>query len=298
MARRWALGLVLGVGAAAGFPEAQQFRSGVDLVRLPVIVTGRDGAPVRGLTAADFEIREEGRVETITHFAEGAPGDAVPLHLGLLFDTSDSMGGDLREAAAAAVKFVDAVDEARDTTFVEFDTSVRTSRFEPPSYPMLFARIRSREAKGFTALYDALGTYLTSAIRRGGQHVLVMYTDGGDTRSGIDFGTLQRLLREADVLVYALGYMEHQPSSARMTQQSRLMQIARETGGEAYFPTSAADVTRFYGRIRDDLASRYTLGYGPSNPPPAGQFRKVSVRVVRPGLDARVRTRSGYVARR
>src|SRR5512134_1165316 len=100
------------VAAAWVHAAAQQFRSGVELVRLPVVVTGRDGMLVRGLTAASFDVRDDGAPQTIAAFAEGAPGEAVPLHLGLLLDASGSMEKDLRQAANAAVQFVTALDEA------------------------------------------------------------------------------------------------------------------------------------------------------------------------------------------
>lgn len=297
---RWAwltavVGLAAGPALLAG--AAPQFRAGVDIVRLPVVVTDRHGLPVTGLSRGDFEVRDEGVVVPVTYFAAGAGDDDLPLHLGLLLDTSDSMGSDLKSAADAAVRFIDAMQEADDTTFIDFDTAVRVGRFSPQSYPMLFERIRSREARGFTALYDAIGVYVESAMRRGGQHVLVLFTDGGDTMSRLDYGTLQMLLRAGNVVVYALGYLEHQTSAARAEQQMRLQQIVAETGGRAQFPTSRADLDRFYTKIREDVLFRYTLGYAAPAAAEGGRFRQVEVRLVRPDRRdaAVVRTRSGYL---
>ncbi len=86
---------VLRRGTAGPAAVPQQFRSGIDLVRLPVVVTGKDGLLVRGLAATDFQIVEDGVPQTVVAFAEGAPGDALPLHLGLLLDGSESMEFDL-----------------------------------------------------------------------------------------------------------------------------------------------------------------------------------------------------------
>jgi Ca-activated chloride channel family protein len=290
-------------GSGIAAPRAQtpqqpgQFRTGVDVVHLPVVVTGRSGDLVRGLAATDFSVLEDGAPQTVTYFAEGAPGAALPLHLALVLDGSVSMEKDLRSAAGAAIQFVEALDEAVDVTFVDFDTSVSLGRFERPSYPLLFERIRARKPRGATALYDALAVYLETALDRDGQHVLLLYTDGGDSASTIHFGKLQELLRLGDVLIYAIGYLEHQRGNERALQQMRITQIARETGGEAFFPASVRDLNEHYARILDELGSRYTLGYVSTNPARDRKFRKVEVKLTRSELrGAKVRTRTGYLA--
>lgn len=278
--------------AAAGSTAGQQFRSGVEVVRLPVIVTDRAGGIVRGLTRDDFVILEEGRPQDVAYFVEGAPGRDLPLRLGLLLDTSGSMELDLKDAANAAVQFVDTLEEATDVTFVDFDTTVQLGRFAPPSYPMLFERIRSRKPGRATALYDALAYYLQASAGRRGQHVLVLYTDGGDSASSITFATLQRLLRASDVLVYAIGYLQNQSSGVRTSQQMHVTQIARDTGGEAFFPMSASALDGVYERILSEINGRYTLGYVPSGPAEEG-FRRIEVRLTSRG-SGKVRTRPGY----
>ena len=280
---------------ATGVPQ-QAFRAGVDLVNVPVVVRDRAGGPVRGLVREDFTILENGQPQTISYFAEGAPGEAVPLRLGLMIDKSESMAQDLRAASDAAIKFVNALEESDDVTFVDFDSKIRVGRFSPPSYPLLFERIRDRTADGYTSLYDALGLYVRGTHEREGQHVLLLYTDGGDSTSTITFGTLQRLLREGNVLIYTVGYLEHQSASARATQQMRLSQISSETGGEAFFPTSREEISKAYDRILQDLQTRYTLGYVSTNRVADGKFRKVEVKVSRPELKGlKVRARSGYL---
>jgi Ca-activated chloride channel family protein len=277
-----------------------QFRATTDLVHLPVVVTGRDNQPLRGLTAENFDVREDGRPQPLSFLIEGAVGASLPLHLGLLLDTSESMMGDLADAATAAIQFVNTLEESLDVTLVDFDTSVRVGRFSPPSYPHLFERIRARKASGMTALYDALAEYLSDATSRDGQHVLVVFTDGGDSSSSMSFGKLDQLLRlSSNVLVYVIGYLEHQSSSERANQQMRLMLMARETGADAYFPGSAKEIRDIYARILNELEARYTVGYVPSNRAADGRFRKLEVKVTRPDLKGvKVRTRPGYYAPR
>ncbi|MFI5178708.1 MAG: VWA domain-containing protein [Vicinamibacterales bacterium] len=284
--------------AGAGVVSAQQpFHAGVELVRLPVVVTGRDGRVVHQLQAGDFQVFEDGHLQQVAYFCEGAAGEALPLHLGLLLDGSESMDQDLGAAANAAVKFVKDLDEAADVTFVDFDTTVNVGKFQPDNYPRLFERIRARKAGGGTSLYDAIAVFVERTLGQDGQHVLLMYTDGGDSTSSLGYGKLQQLLRLGHVLVYAIGYMQNTLSTDRLTQQIKVSAIARETGGEAYFPQSPDEISKFYTTILAELDSRYTLGYVPADPKTDGKFHKVEVKLTRPDLKgAKVRTRSGYIA--
>ena len=285
------------LAASSVVPAAQQaFRAETDVVRVPITVTQRGGEPVRGLSAADFEVREDGQVQNVQFFAEGAPGAAMPLHLGLLLDTSGSMEHDLGDAMTASIQFVNAVEESVDVTLVQFETTISSARFTPPSYPLLFERIRQQKALGMTALYDAAAVYLEDARTREGQHVLIMYTDGGDSSSTIGVGRLIELLRRSgNVIVYPIGYLQNQLSGARLEQQMRLGQIAEATGGAAFFPTSVREMKSIYDRIVEELASRYTLGYVSSNRAADRPFRKLQIKVTRAGLKGvTVRARPGY----
>jgi Ca-activated chloride channel family protein len=279
--------------------STQTFRATTEVVHLPVIVSAKDGQPIRGLSRENFEIREDGQPQKVEFFSEGAAGDAVPLHLGLALDTSGSMQRDLADAMSASIRFVNAVDESVDTTLVDFDNTIRLSRFEAASYPLMFERIRSRKASGMTALYDAVGVYLESAIQRAGQHVLVVCTDGGDSTSTMDYNRLVELLRLGDnVIVYTIGYLQNQRTSVRVEQQMRLRQIASETGGSAFFPLSGREMEGIYRTIVDELSARYTLGYVPANRA-STRFRKLEVKVVgTPARDLNVRARTGYYAGR
>jgi VWFA-related protein len=281
------------VGAA---PEGQQFKSGTDLVRLSAVVTGRDGLLVRGLTAGAFEVLEDGVKQTVSAFAEGGQ-EEIPLHAGLLVDRSGSMELDLREATNAAIQFINALDEALDVTFVDFNSSIRIGRFEPQSYPHLFERMRDQNAEGMTALWDAVAAYLRNASDRTGQHVLVLYTDGGDSTSRLRFDQLLTMLRAGNVMVYAIGYLENQLSSSRTTGQMYLTNLAREAGGDAFFPSSPKELHKIYARILDEIGSRYTIGYVSTNTKPDGKYRKVQVKLPSPEhKSAKVRTRTGYLA--
>ena len=284
------------VAIVSGAPETQQFRSGTDLVRLSVVVSGRDGVLVRGLNQASFEVFEDGVKQTVSAFIEGGP-EGMPLYAGLLVDRSGSMELDLREATSAAIQFINALEEAADVTFIDFNSSIRIGRFEPPSFPHLFERMRDQKAEGMTALWDAVAAYLHNANSRPGQHVLVLYSDGTDSTSRMRFDQLLNMLRAGNVMVYAIGYLENQTSAGRMNGQLYLTSLAREAGGEAFFPGSPKELHKIYARILDEIGSRYTIGYISTNTKPDGKYRKVQVKLTDPNQkSAKVRTRAGYLA--
>jgi Ca-activated chloride channel homolog len=289
--------LAAAVAGTAGVSAQQTFRARVDLVHLPVVVTDHDGQVIRGLRAGDFQVLDDGQPQKISYFSEGQTGEKLPLHLGLMLDGSESMDRDISAAENAACRFVDRLTEAVDVTYVDFDTTIHLGYFTPDNYLQLFARIRDRQAGGGTSLYDALGVYLSRALGRPGQHVLLVYTDGGDSTSSMNFGRLEDLERLGDVMIYAIGYLQNQSSADRLPQQLRIQQIAHETGGRAFFPESPREIDAVYTDILTELASRYTLGYVPRAAGDDGKFHKIEVRLLRDDLqDAKVRTRSGYLA--
>ena len=287
------------VAAAVALQGAQiRFRTGIAVVGFSVSVIDRNNTPVKDLTADDFEVREDGVLQSVSYFTTGTSEDAAPLHIGLMFDTSESMEKDLSFSRGAAIKFLNTFLKAADFTLVDFDTEVRAARFSQEEFPRLVARIRNRPAKGMTAFFDALSVYLGSAFDQTGRKVLVIYTDGGDTSSSRTWQEAERLLKASDVTVYPIGFMANQGSgSARLMQQSRLNEIGKLTGGVAVYPTNMKELESLYSRISDEIHNQYTLGYVSTNPAKDGKWRKVEVKVKRP-LPSRtlVRTREGYFA--
>jgi Ca-activated chloride channel family protein len=293
--------IALVLAAAAEAPAQPVFRVGVDLVSVGVTVVDRKGTLIADLTRDDFRIVENGAPQEISHFTQGTSGDDgdgdVPLHLGLLFDTSGSMVEDLQMSRTAAVKFLNTLPRAEDITLVDFDTEVRVARYGQADFARLVERIRNRKPDGWTALYDALGVYLDGANGDTGQKTLVLYTDGGDTRSAMSFGDLVDLLKASDVTVYAIGFLEHQSSSTKSEQRMKLQQIAELTGGQAFFPMSVKQLDEIYAKILDEMKARYTLGYASTDARQDGAWREVEITLLRHDLKgARIRTRKGYFA--
>jgi Ca-activated chloride channel homolog len=299
----WVLGMVILVLWATGPLGGQQpvFRAETSLVTVGVTVRDRAGSPITDLTKADFIVLEDGREQALTHFARGdAENGAVETHVGLLLDTSGSMGEDIALARSAAIRFLNTLSNATDMTLVDFDTEVRVARYTQQDFPRMVERIRSRKAGGMTAMYDALGVYLDGAAEADGRTILVLFTDGGDTRSSIQFKEAFTLLRASNVTVYAVGFLEHQPSSIQSEQRLRLMQMATETGGEAIFPRSMKEIETAYDRVVEGIRAQYSLGFISTNPARDGRWRKLEVKVSAPSgrstRGLRVQTRKGYFA--
>ena len=270
------------------------FRAAIDLVNFGVTVTDKKGNFLTDLAPDDFEIIEEGQKQSIKVFARGDQADALEMHVGLLFDTSGSMSEDLKLARSAAVKFLNTLPDAKDMTLVDFDTEVRVAKYGQADFPRLVERIRNRKRDGWTALYDALGVYLDGAHDDKGRKILVLYTDGGDTRSNVSFSDVMTFVKATDVTVYAIGLLEHQPSSVKSDQRMRLQQITDATGGQAFFPFSMKEVDTAYEKILAQIRAQYSLGYLSTNDKADGQWRKVEIKVKRP--DVRIQARKGYFA--
>ena len=244
---------------------------------------------------------EDGRLQEIRYFAQGLAGDAdlVPTHLGVLFDTSGSMERDASFAKTAAIKFLNTLTYAVDMTVVDFDTEVRVGRYDRDDFPRLVERIRASRTTGQTALYDALGVYLDGAFEQDGRKVLLLYTDGADTRSRTTLSDLSDLVKASDVTIYAIGFQEQLPSSVRPLERMRLQQLAALTGGRSYFPNRVEDLDEIYEQIAAELDARYSLGFVSTNPRMDGTWRELEVKLRDPPPGhgrLRVRTREGYYA--
>jgi Ca-activated chloride channel family protein len=296
---RAAPGLMVFV-AGVSAQQVPVFRATIDLVNVGVTVTDKKGGLVSDLVADDFDVFEDGRKQTIRYFAAGgveAGTAGPPMHLGVLPDVSESMGEDMGFTKTAAIKFLNTLTDAADITVVDFDTEVRVARYSQNEFPRVVERIRQKKASGWTALYDAIGVYLDGAAGQDGRKIMLLYTDGGDTRSSMSRAELMDLLKASDATVYAIGALEHQSAFSRNEQRMILQQIADTTGGRAFFPTSVKEIDGVYEKVVAEIRAQYTIGYVSTNEKTDGAWRKVEVRMAhKDARDLRLRARRGYFA--
>ena len=301
MARYWSVAVVVILISSMASALQPTFTSRIDLVHVSVIVLDRDGTPVTGLDSSDFELLEDGELQEVSYFARGlsTDNDVMPVHLGLLLDASGSMAQDDRFQKTAAIKFLRALDFAADTTIVDFDTEVRVGRYGRDGFPRLVERIRGSRPSGETALYDALGVYLDGAFEQDGRKILVLYTDGEDTRSQMTFEDARDLLRASDVTVYAIGLQRYLRASSRQRQRLFLEELTDSTGGRAYFPQDTDELDGIYEQIEAELNARYSIGFISTNEAMDGSWRELEVRLRSQSESlqrADIRSRDGYYA--
>lgn len=150
-------------------------------------------------------------------------------------------------------------------------------------------------ARGKTALYDAIETALTHLQKANREKkALIVISDGGDNASK---HTLKQVLQEAarsDAIIYTIGLFDEDDTDRNPRV---LRQIARATGGGAFFPEKKSGVVSICEGIASDLRSQYTIAYSPTNRTLDGGYRTIKVTAVGPhGAKLFVRTRTGYLA--
>ena len=128
-----------------------------------------------------------------------------------------------------------------------------------------------------------------------GRKILVLFTDGADTRSALGSADLMKLVKSGRVTIYSIAFgMQGRPTGS-LRPRAVLQELASLTGGEVFTPRSSRDLPGIYDKILADLAAQYVIGYVSDNPARDGKYRKIKVTAKAPGLS--VRHRTGYTPR-
>jgi Ca-activated chloride channel family protein len=184
--------------------EEFRFRSGVDLVNVTATVTDRNGRFVSGLRQEDFIVYEENQLQEVTHFSN----ERVPVSLGIVLDTSGSMMGEkLTNALMAIDRFLTKLLAPEDEIFLyRFSNFPELVQDWTTDRTRLSRAIRRMNAGGGTAMYDAL--LEAAPLAQTGQNrkrAVLLISDGNDTDSESSLGEVKQLVRESEVMVYAIG---------------------------------------------------------------------------------------------
>lgn len=283
-------------------PATPRFDGGVDVIRVSVSVTDEKDRYVSGLAQAEFALFEDGVRQELSFFTR----DALPLSVALLVDCSSSMSQKIKVAQEAGVRFVRALRPDDLAQVVQFNDRVQVLQDFSSHQPSLEEALRGTRPSGATVLYNAL--YVTLKELRGQASAdsprrlaVVLLSDGEDTASLATEDQVMELARQAEIAVYAISLGSDTPLARERDHQGRaryfLTNLARDTGGQVYFPAQLSDLDAVYARIAADLRSQYTLGYVSSNALRNGRWRRILVRT--PDREAlRSRHKTGYYGAR
>jgi Ca-activated chloride channel homolog len=281
-------------GQAAQVPS---FRGGVELVSLSVTVTDGAGRYVTDLEQANLSVFEDGVKQDVAFFNK----TNAPIALALLLDTSASMEDRMLTAQEAAVGFARRLRPQDLGSLIDFDRDVKVLQAFTNDRGALEAAIRKTTAGGSTSLYNAVYISLKELkkvrakseqdIRR---QAIVVLSDGEDTSSLVTYDQVLDQAKRSETAIYTIGLRTKEELMSRGFNEADfvLRQLAQETGGRAYFPATIDELAGVYSQIADELASQYLIGYASKNAKRDGAWRRVAVRVDRPGATAR--TKLGY----
>jgi VWFA-related protein len=267
----------------------------VDVVVLRATTQDRKNILVSGLNKDDFQVYEDGALQTIKYFSH----DDVPVTVGLVVDNSGSMTPKRHDVIAAAMAFARSSNPQDQMFVVNFNEKVSfglpsNTAFtdQPAQLQVALSRVAS---DGETALYDAVAVALEH-LKMGNRDkkVLIIVSDGGDNASQHKLAEITALVAQSNAIIYTIGIFDDQDPDRN---PGVLKRLAKETGGEAFLPESLSDVTPICERIARDIRNQYTIAYNPTNKKRDGTYRVILVKANAP--DHRrltVRTRTGYVA--
>ena len=290
----------------------------ITLVDIVATVLNRRQKFVTDLQREDFAVFEDGKPQEIRYFSRQTD---LPLRVGLLLDTSNSIRARIKFEQEAAVDFLyNVIRRKKDRAFLmTFDNEPSIIEDFTDNVETLRDAIFHQRAGGGTALYDAI--YTACRERLGNpplplgespevRRVLVVISDGDDNLSSHSRGEAIEMAQRAGVVIYAISTStqwvtateERDPLKRTDRKYHKeagdkvLEQLADETGGRAFFPYQVDDLAQSFLDIGDELRSQYSIAYVPVNKTPDGRFRSIRINVDRKGLI--VRARRGYYAPR
>jgi Ca-activated chloride channel family protein len=269
-----------------------------DLVTLTLTVQDLYGRYVSGLTKNAFSVFDNNEQQDITFFSD----TDAPISVGILFDVSGSMAKDkIVKARKALEKFVATSHPSDEYFLIAFNSRAQLLMDRTRDGEAVLRKLTLVEPKQNTALYDAVYLGVEKVTRGSHQkRALLIISDGQDNASRYNFGEVRRLMKESDVVTYAVGILGGGDASSTLGMQGQafLDELTSVTGGKSFYPQSDVEMDEIFERIALELRHQYSIGYTPKDFEPDGKWRKVKVKVKPPrGLPRlTVRSRDGYYA--
>jgi Ca-activated chloride channel family protein len=268
----------------------------VSLVLIPVTITDPMNRLVTGLDKENFEVFENKDPQELKSFSS----EDAPVSIGVIFDMSGSMSSKIERAREAVIEFFKTANPQDEFFMIAFaDKPEEVSDFTS-SVEDIQGKLVYTVPKGRTALLD--GIYLGVSKMRQAKYpkkALLIISDGGDNHSRYTEGEIKSTVREADVMIYAIGIYDHNMATPEEASGPALLSdITEITGGRAFTIDNPNDLGDVATKIGIELRNQYVLGYRPKNPGHDGKWRKIKVKLIPPkGLPPlRVFAKTGYYA--
>src|SRR5216683_201350 len=268
----------------------------VDMVLVPVTITDPLNRLVTGLDRENFNLFEGKDQQEIKTFSS----EDAPVSIGVIFDMSGSMSSKIERAREAVVEFFKTANPQDEFFMVTFADKPEEIADFTQSVEEIQGKLVYTVPKGRTALLDAI--YLgISKMRQAkfSKKALLIISDGGDNHSRYTEGEIKSLVKEADVLVYAIGIYDHYfPTEEERLGPALLSDVSELTGGRTFTIDNPNDLADVATKIGIELRNQYVLGYRPRNGTHDGKWRKIKVKLMPPkGLPPlRVYAKTGYYA--
>lgn len=256
----------------------------VDVVQVTITVTDNRGEFIAGLPRSAFHVLEDGKPQTITHFAS----EDVPLELIVAVDISGSMAPAMPKLKDSVKTFLGAVPTGDQVTLLGFNDTVfaLTRRTTDPD-----ERVRAVDRLapwGATALYDVIVRGVGMLGLRTGRKALVVFTDGEDQGSHVTLDQVEQRLQASDVTLYTIGQGRGLSVDRLKTVMERL---AQPTGGRVFAMSSIDELGGAFENLLEELSHQYLLGYPPTGNGRDGKWHQITVKV---DGHSNVRARQGY----
>jgi Ca-activated chloride channel family protein len=269
-----------------------------DLITFNITVTDIYGRFVSGLAKNAFAIFDDKSQQEITFFSD----EDAPVSVGILFDVSGSMSGEkVRRARDALAHFIQTSHDRDEYFLIGFNSRAQLLMDRTRDGNAVLDKLTFVQTKNNTALYDAC--YLgVERVQRGThpKRALLLISDGQDNNSRYTFNELRRVLKESDVVLYAIGILGGGDvgSALGMEGQSILDELAGVSGGKAFYPRSGAEMDDIFEQIALELRHQYSIGYRPANFVSDGKWHKIKVTLKPPRGLPRLfpRYKEGYFA--
>lgn len=272
-------------------------------VQLPISVLDKEGRPVDGLKQEHFLVFEDKVQQTIKTFRH----EDIPLSLGLVIDNSGSMRNKRERVNSSALAFVRESNPEDESFIVNFDDAAYLEQDFTSSIGDLIDALENIDARGETALYDALYLAADKVTKDGkkDKKAILLISDGEDNASKYGINKVIEALRQAKVTVYAIGLLEEDDQRGGLFKKAPskkakedLMKFAEITGGQAYFPKNLDEVEELVKHIAHDIRNHYTITYTPTNAKLDGSWRDVAVKINPPKNMPKLtwHTKQGYYA--